>query len=382
MRGLPRTFWWLWTGALVNALASFVFPFLTLYLTSRGLTAAQAGLLLSLFGAGTLVAGPVGGFISDRYGRRPALLLTLFGTALAAVELGLVRETWLIAPGVLVFGMAAAIGNPALNAMVADVLPDADRERGFGLIYWAVNLGIGFSALVGGMLASKSWLGLFLADACTSMLFAAVVWRRLPETRPAQHEGSERGFATVLADRPFTIFLAFNLLLLLVFWQFQFALPIAMTRAGLSAVEYGHALALNCGLIICVQPLAAKAAARLGRPRAMALASLLFGLGYGAYGLCTRELHYLLATAVWSTGEVLYLPTAAALVSELSPPDLRGRYQAAAGLCFSLAMALAPIISGSVIDRLGLRTLWLGCLGVGALAALGHFSRRGATVAA
>src|SRR2546430_965455 len=108
--GLPPVFWWLWGGALVSALATFVFPFLTLYLTARGFQPGRIGLLVSLLGAGAIGAGPLAGTIADSFGRRPAVLCALAGQAAAALYLGAVHSPALIAPGVLVFGLCASMG--------------------------------------------------------------------------------------------------------------------------------------------------------------------------------------------------------------------------------------------------------------------------------
>src|SRR5258706_16476288 len=75
VRGLPKAYWLLWTGALINRLGGFVMPLLALYLTrERGLSVEQAGVVGSLYGAGALPSGPVGGLLSGRGGRRPALV--------------------------------------------------------------------------------------------------------------------------------------------------------------------------------------------------------------------------------------------------------------------------------------------------------------------
>ena len=78
-RGLPRPFWVLWAGTLVNRAGSFVVPFLAIYLTqARGFSAAQAGIVAALYGAGAAVASPLGGYFDTvtawalaRVGRRP-----------------------------------------------------------------------------------------------------------------------------------------------------------------------------------------------------------------------------------------------------------------------------------------------------------------------
>ena len=64
-------YWTIWLGTLVNKLGSVVVPFLALYLTQeRGLPNAEAGALLSLYGAGSILAGLTGGVLADRHGRR------------------------------------------------------------------------------------------------------------------------------------------------------------------------------------------------------------------------------------------------------------------------------------------------------------------------
>jgi len=372
---LPRTFWWLWSGALISSLATFVFPFLALYLTARGFDAQKTGLLVSLLGVGAIAAGPVAGTIADRFGRRPAVLFALIGSAVAAAFLGFVREPALIAPGVLLFGLCASMGYPAINATVADILPAAEVQRGYGLLYWANNLGIGISALVGGMLASKSWLGLFLADAATTLLFAAIVFRRVPESRPQASAGAApRGWSALLADRALVGFLAATFAFMLVFWQFQFALPIAMARDGLGTAPYGRVVAVNCILILLTQPFVTRVVQKFDEGIVLATGAVFLGAGYGAYAFCSTAMQYFLATLVWSVGEVTGLPAASALVAKLAPEDLRGRYQGAFSFCMSLAMTIAPILGGAVIDRAGMRAWWGVCLCLGLLSAVAHLA--------
>src|SRR3954453_11153062 len=77
-RGLPAAFWTIWCGLIVNRLASFVLAFLSIYLVrDRGFLPAQAGRVLALYGLGMTVAGPLGGLLADRVGRRATMLTAL-----------------------------------------------------------------------------------------------------------------------------------------------------------------------------------------------------------------------------------------------------------------------------------------------------------------
>src|SRR5207237_6594044 len=101
--GLPSTFWWLWTGMFVFALATFVFPFLAFFLTARGLEPLEVGLAISLFGAGGAIGSPIGGHLADRIGRRPTILASLVVTAASAATLGALSSTAAIVAVVFVF---------------------------------------------------------------------------------------------------------------------------------------------------------------------------------------------------------------------------------------------------------------------------------------
>jgi MFS family permease len=370
---LSRTFWWLWTGVLVSSLATFVFPFLALYLSSRGLPADRIGLLVSLIGFGAILAGPLGGSIADRFGRRPAVIGALIGSAASAAFLGMVRGEAIIAPGIFAFGVCAMMVYPTVNATVADLVPEPELQRAYGLLGWAQNLGVGVSALLGGVLASKSWILLFWADAATTLAFAALVYRRVPETRPASRT-EPRGWGHLLRDRALLPFVAAQLCFVVVWWQFQFAVPIAMQRQGLPPLSFGLLLGTNCVYLLLLMPLVLKRITRFDPRRVLALASLCLGVGYGAYAFCSTTPQYLAATLVWSTGELLGMPAASAVIAQLAPEDMRGRYQGAYGFSFSAGMALAPILAGFVIARAGFTALWASCLVVGAATAALHFA--------
>lgn len=388
--GLPSRFWWIWAGAFVSALATFVFLFLAVYLTARGFDAQEVGLVASGYGLGALAAGPIGGTLADRLGRRPTLIGALLASAACAVLLGVASSPALVVPGALVFGLAASSVFPALFAMIADVVPEPDRRRAFALLYWANNLGISLSAVVGGAVGERSWVALFVADAATTVLFALVVWRKVPESRaPAAPAPSDRaaapapdpGWRAVLSDGPFIALVAAFVAFLAVFFQFQVAMPIAMARAGFGTGQIGRVMAVNGLLIAALSPFSPRVFGGRDPGRVLALGALLVGCGYGAYALCTTVPEYALATALWTLGEITTMPVALALVSDMAPPDLRGRYNGLYTLAFGAGQTLAPLAGGTLLARAGPQVLFGGCLAVclvvaGAHLALGAARRR------
>src|SRR5262245_42527779 len=122
--GLPRTYWVLWSGMLLNRLGGMVFFFLSIYLTrERGLTPELAGLVISVNAAGGLFAGPVAGAFADRFGRRLALLVGTAGSGALMLALGASRSLGAIVAIAPALGFFSEACRPPLQAAVADVVP-------------------------------------------------------------------------------------------------------------------------------------------------------------------------------------------------------------------------------------------------------------------
>lgn len=383
--GLPGPFWALFSGVLVMALATFVFPFLTLFLRARGYSVEEAGFLVALFGVGSIPAGPLGGWLADRIGRRRTLLGSLLASALFTALLPFLPSTSLVGAGALVLGLAVHAYFPAASALVADVVPPSRYAQAYGLMYWERNLGVAVSFALGGVLAQSGYERLFLADAATTLAFAAITFFFIEETAPALAKGLPRiatghapgkrdrtGFRTVLADRHFRRLVVLNVAFLVALFQFMVALPVVMTRRGLTPAEYGRTMAVNGILIVSCQPWVGRAVARFRPAHVLALSAVLVGAGYGTYYFARTALEFVFATGLWSAGEILTIPTMQALIARLSPADLRGRYQGVFGTSFGAALAIAPALGGAVLGRFSEGGLWsaevVWCL----IVALGH----------
>jgi MFS family permease len=379
--GLPRPFWVLFVGMFVNRVGTLAVPFLAVYLTqARHFSIATAGVVLSLYGAGAMIASPVGGYLADHAGRRRTMVGALALGGCGMVALGFARDLAQIAPAVFVVALVGESYRPAMQAAVADIVPAQDRIRAYGLVYWVINLGVSIGLTLGGVLAAHSFLLLFAGDGLTSIAFAFIVWRALPETRPApgthgsalRPHGLVRGFLAPYRDRAFLAFIALSALVLLVFMQHATALPLDMVAHGVARSSLGLVMAVNGILIVFVQPFLAPRLAVRNRSRVLASGCTLVGVGFGLNVLAHGAPAFALNTALWTLGEICVLPIANAVVADIALPELRGRYQGAYGLCFGLAAFLAPLAGTATMQHAGARTLWLGCLGVALAVAAGH----------
>ncbi|MBL9038238.1 MAG: MFS transporter [Archangium sp.] len=373
-QGLPRSFWFLLTGMFINRLGGFVVPLLMLYLTQqRDISLQSAGFVVSLYGAGLLVGNAAGGAMADRFGRRFTLLLSLTLSAASMLAMSVAYSLPALAAGAVVLGGTTSMYQPVTQTVINDVVPAEHRLRAFTYTYWVVNLGFSLALVVGGLMAEHNFTWLFVGDAVTTLLFALVVYLAVPETRPAPIEGDDRGSVlTPFVDPRYVPFLFLCFTTFFVFFQHVTMLPLDMVKKGLSTADYGLAIASNGVLIVLLQPFASQWVRRGSRARWLALAALFTGVGFGVTALASSLGAYVATIALWTVGEVLMAPLNMSVVADVSPTSMRGRYQGAFHLTWSLATLVAPTVTPLVIEATSSAGLWALCLVLGVLVALGH----------
>jgi MFS family permease len=367
---MPREAWFLFAGAFVNRLGTFVMPFVVLYLTRRGFSTPQAGGAVAAYGLGGLVAQAVGGVVADRFGRRntigAAMLLA------AAFTLALWRAQSLLQIYGLMLGLAlcAEMHRPATGALIADLLPRERRVTAFTLYRLAVNVGWAAGLALGGFLAVHRFSLLFIGDALTSTAFGLLALIALPHgVRTSRHE--ERHLATarrsIAADRGFLLFLGAALAIAVVYSQNVSTLPLHVTDSGHAASTYGLLQSLNGVLIVLFElPVTAWTQHR-SRTSIVALGGGLIGAAFASLVVAGSVPALTAAIVVWTMGEMLESPVASAFVADRAPEHARGRYQAAYGAMFGVAWIAGPLM-GTSLYALDPNVLWLAC---GAISALG-----------
>ncbi|NUW40090.1 MDR family MFS transporter [Nonomuraea rhodomycinica] len=369
--GLPRPFWALWGGTLVNRLGTMVLPFTGVYLTQeRGLPVAAAGVVMAVFGAGSLVSQLGAGVLADRIGRRATLAGGMLATAATMLWLGASSSLAMITTAMFVLGMVIDAYRPATNALVADLVSPTERPRAYGLLFWAINLGYAFGMTAGGRLAGMGFSWLFWIDAATCVAFAALVWRAVPETRPAGRE-TAGGFGVVLRDR---VMVAFTLVMLgnaLMYSQTMTMLPVAMTQTvGIPSGDFGLAMALNGVIIVLAQPLVSGRIGRRDPTRMLALGLMIMAVGFGLTAFVTSVAGLVATIVVWTTGEIVTAGIAGTVVARLAPPHLRGRYAGLEGFPWSVSAVLGPLFGGLLLG-VGPEALWFTVGGLGLASAAG-----------
>ena len=370
--GLPRQVWWLAAAMLVNRAGTMVLPFLTLYLTrEHGYGLGTAGVLLALYGLGSIIGISIGGRLTDRIGAKPVQVTSLVLTSISFLILGEVDGRVAIGTTIVLLSIVAEAFRPASSAAVAAATDEGNRTRAFGLQRLALNLGFTVGPIAGGLLAEIDYSLLFWVDGLTCLLAAFVVAfavRGAPPPTREERDESARAGRSPWKDR--VALVAFGLVFLqtLMFFQLQSTFMVFLREErGFTEGLVGRLLAINTVIIVLLEMILLRRVERWNALRVAGVASLFIGLGYGLlpYGVTVA---YVAGTIVlWTIGEMLSAPMMTAFVANRSDATNRGRYMGAFGLCFSVGSMIAPILGTQTYDSFGPGAVWGACLVLGAV---------------
>ena len=376
----PQQFWILMGATFIDRLGgALLFPFFTLYVTARyGVTMTTVGLIFGLFSISSVVGSGIGGALADRLGRKKMLMFGLVSSATITLLMGLAPTLSLFLVAAMATGLFADAGGPAQQAMVADLLPEGKRAEGYGLQRVVSNLAVVLGPAIGGMLATRSYLSLFIIDAIASTITALIVMRFLDESMPDRTEAEVhesiwqtfRGYGVALRDKVMVVFLIASILTVLAYMQMNTTLSVYLRDYhGIPPQGFGWLLSMNAAIVVLFQFWVTRQLR--GRPRflMMTLGVLLYAIGFGMYGLVGSYPMFMVAMVIITIGEMIAVPMSQAIVARLSPEDMRGRYMAVYGLSWILPTALGTLLAGLVIDNFNPNWVWYGASFVCLLAA-------------
>lgn len=378
-RGLPPAVWTVFAGTIVNRLGHLVTPFLVFLLADRGVTGPQTAYVLGALGAGNLLGPVLGGALADRIGRRPTMLVGLLGAAAAQGALFLAPGALTMAAAALLLSATGALVSPAAYALIADAVDSGHRQRAYALFGWGVNIGTAVAGVLGGFLAAHGYWLLFVVDAGTMLVYAAVVAARLREPEraaAAPGDAAGPGYSVVLRDRLLLVLLPLLGVQLFVYSLTEVALPLAVRDSGFSPAVYGSLAAVNAVLVVGLQPFVTARLAKLPQLAVQAAGSVLIAVGVALTGLADGVAGYVVTVVVWSLGEVVVAGIGASMVADLAPAHARGRYQGAFGWTWGVARFAALTLGVALYTGLGAAALWWTALTAGLLAAAAMLALR------
>lgn len=389
---LPRDAWVVLGGDTLSAVGSgLTLPFFLVYLTRvRGIDVAVGGLALSTVALAGFAGNPFAGWLTDRVGAKRALEGGLVVAAAGAFLVTLVREPWHAFVAAAVVGCGAAVIWPAQDALLATVVAPAERSSAFAMRNATLNAGYGLGGLGASLIADlsspASFVTLYVVDGLTFLAFVPILARLLPHAggtasaagSPAAPERAAT-YRTVLRDRVFLrVWVLIALLVTIGFSQTHAGFPAyATSTGGISAAGLGVAFAANTFTVVAAQLVVLRLMEGRRRTTGIILACLCWGAAWAVTlasgtlgGGAVAVLAFSTAMVVFALGETLLAPSQAALVNDLAPDDLRGRYNGLYTLAWTTGFALGPVIAGVALEAGNGTALFGGLIAACGLAAV------------
>ncbi|MBI5838656.1 MAG: MFS transporter [Chloroflexi bacterium] len=370
---------------------TLLFPFFALYITQKfnvGMT--QAGILLGMSSLFGLIGGIAGGALTDKFGRKQLILFGLIFSALSTLTFGLVTDIKALYPIIIVVGLLSSISHPAHEAMVADILPEEKRQEGFGILRVVGNLAWIIGPTIGGFVANINFFYLFVIDSVISCIVAAIIFRALPETKPAPHAHAQSesiletigGYRHVLKDKAFTAFVVANILMLIVYQQMYGTLSVYLRdHHNINPQGYGFLMTSSAITVVLFQFWVSRLIKVRPPFLMMAFGTVFYMVGFALFGVFTAYFLFVLNIVIITIGEMIVVPTSQALTANFAPEEMRGRYMAFFGLAWTIPSTIGPGAAGYILDNFNPNLLWYvgGLLcGVSVLAFYGLHLRLGA----
>ncbi len=354
-----------------------IIPLLPFYAETFGANALLIGLLSTSFSLMQFAFAPVWGRLSDRIGRRPVILLGLFGSFVSYLVFGLANSLVVLFASRIFAGIAGA-NIPTAQAVIADSTTIDNRAKGMGMIGAAFGLGFIFGPAIGGFLSRWGFsTPAFFASALSLANFVAA-WFLLPETLSPAHRagrpasGRLQAFGRALARPNLPLLLVIYFIVVAAFSNFEamFAL-FAQNRFQFEAATIGYVFAFVGTVLVIVQGgLVGRVVRRVGERRVVPIAILLVAIGLGLLPL-NHSVATLLATlAVMSVGMGFNNPSLVSLISQHSAAEDQGSILGVSQSLSSLARIIGPAWGGFAFDRFGPDVPYVSAAAVMAIAAV------------
>lgn len=337
-----------------------ILPLLPFWAERLGANPFEVGLILSVYALAQFLFTPVLGALSDRFGRRPVILISLLIEAAGFALTALAGTLPFLLVARFIGGLGASnIGSA--QAVVADVTAPKDRARGMGMVGAAIGVGFVIGPALGGVLASFGPTVPFWAALVVALLNALLVLFLLPETRgkrPVAVQGAKQQFALfagwqrAIRTPAIARLILVNLLFTLAFTAMEAVYPLfSQDVFGWGATQNGYIFTYVGVIIVIMQGgMVGQLVKRFGE-RGLQIA----GLGLLAVGLALLPFSgtlalMLVALALLSIGDGAVTPTNNALLSLATPPEAQGETLGLSQGIAGLGRMIAPLIAGALFS--------------------------------
>lgn len=339
--------------------SSMSMPFLAIYLHQTAhLDAPTIGLVL---GAGPLAAtfgGFIGGILSDFFGRKRLMLLSLGLLALSFVGFVYTSNPLLLTGLSIVRGLAGAFFSTISKALMGDLTEENLRFRMFANRYFAINLGFAIGPMLGALLGVGGSTLAFWLTAIVYLVYLVVLalfFRKLTIAEPHQQTEDRLTVSSALSvirhDRILFLFLVGGILLTTVHGQMSVTLSQYLARNMEAGVQlFAVLMSLNGFTVLFMQIPLTRWSERFRLFHRMIIGCSLFAIGEVGFALSPGWAGFILAMLVYTFGEIIVVPSEYAQLDQITPQGMRGTYYGAQ--CFNeFGSFLGPWVGGMILTN-------------------------------
>jgi len=345
-------------GTIVMMGLGFIVPLFPIYITEKGASNFELGLIVSGFTFSQFLVQPFFGGLSDRFGRKPFM-------AGGMVCYGLVASLYVFAEDLpqvflvrLLHGVGAGMVWPALSAFVIDQSPAGRRGETMSFLSGVEMLGFAIGPFLGGLLYSLGGMRLpFLSCSAMAFLASGLIWACIKETGPLSKTeqlgwAKRYGFSSLrLADIRLLCLIGFGEAF--VWGAISTLLPVMASRIGIPPGEIGWLFSAYFIVYILLQQPVGKWSDRQGRKKPILLGMTIYTLAVLLLSQGGTLTYLMVVLAIAGAGLGIYSPTVRVAIADLSSEEVRG---ASLGIFFTTRMFgffLGPNVSGIMADRFG-----------------------------
>lgn len=371
LREIPRNIWLVSAASLINRTGMMVLPFLAIYLTQElKVSAAEAGLVLTFYGVGALISAPFAGKLSDRIGSMKLMKISLLLSGVCLFIYSFTTNYHLIIIISIILAIISEAFRPASMAFIADEAPKEQRKQSFSLYRLAINLGMSFGPVLGGVLTSIDFSLLFYVDGITSILAAIYLifakWEPLRIHKKNAEDKIDKEALPPYRDHRLVYLLIALSPVIIVFFQHFSTMPLFIVDyLGFSRITFGFLVSINTILIIFIEVPLNVAMQKVPEWKSLSLGGLLCGIGFGGMAIASDISGIIVTIIIWTFGEMLFFPSVSALAGEISPENKRGEYMGYLQMMHSFCFIGAPLIGTYVYQYYGSQVLWIGTFFLG-----------------
>lgn len=369
--GLNSSIYLLFVVRIINRFGDFVQLLLVLILTGKlGMDSHEAGFFISLTLVATMVGQLTSGVVADKLARKHVLVFCQMMVSICYLVCALlIRGHYAsLVPLIILLGSPfRGATAPITNAMVADFSDDNDRSRAFSLLYLGTNIGVAVGPVAAAFLYGYSLPLLFGGSSLLLFFSTMLLMVKLPLIKgDVFGNASEKilggFFRSFLKNKVLMLFLLFFALYNLTYQQNTFALPLQFSSLfgdSLGAKRFGLLMTINAVTVLVTTPFLTKITSSWGQLKNMALAMVFYVVGYGSYAFCHHLSVFLVATFIWTLGEILMATNANVFLNAFAPPRYRTRFNALAHIAGGSGSALAPTLGGVLLLNQSFSFLWI-----------------------